>query len=86
MLNKFSGAKHVFKRHQILESEITSHEDIIINLLKKLKDVSIDSTFKDEVNDARERLSEDWQSLKKLAQEKNKKIREFVYFLKVEYT
>ena len=76
----------MFKRHQILESEITSHEDIIINLLKKLEDVSIDSTFKDEVNDARERLSEDWQSLKKLAQEKNKKIREFVYFLKVEYT
>ena len=76
----------MFKRHQILESEITSHEDIIVALLKKLEDVPKESIFKDEVNDARERLSKDWQSLKKLAQEKNKKIREFVYFLKVDYT
>ena len=79
----FSGAKHVFKRHQILESEISSHEDIILSLLNKLGNISIDSIFKEEVSCARERLDEDWQSLKKLAQEKNKKTREFVYFLKV---
>ena len=79
------GAKHVFKKHQLLESEINSHEDIIICLLKKLDGVSDDSIFKDEVSGARERLDKDWKSLKKLSQEKNKKIREFVYFLKVNY-
>ena len=75
----------MFKRHQILESEIASHEEIVTSLLKKLADVPNDSIFKEELSDARERLDKDWQSLRKLAREKSQKTREFVYFLKVNH-
>lgn len=66
-----------------MEAEIASHENMVISLISKLHRVSNDSFYKEEAADAASRLNRDWGHLKTFASEKNKKIREFVYHLKV---
>eukprot|EP00795_Rhopilema_esculentum_P013545 gene13545-4433_t len=77
-----TDAKHIFKKHQMLESEIASHENIVSRLLKKLEHVVAETIFEEELENVAKELRQEWMKLKTLAQDKNKKIRENIHFLK----
>ena len=82
---KFSGAKHIFKKHQVLETEISSHEAIVEKLLQKLGRVSDESYFKEEIVVTGNALKLEWQSLKEISEARSRKIRESVLFHKVSH-
>ena len=84
-LFKFSGAKHIFKKHQMLETEISSHEAIVHKLLQKLGRVSDESYFKEEIVISGNTLKLEWQSLKEMSETRSRKIRESVFFHKVRH-
>ena len=70
----------------MLESEIASHDNIVSRLLKKLEHVVAETIFEEELENVAKELRQEWIKLKTLAQDKNKKIRENIHFLKVSTT
>eukprot|EP00112_Aurelia_sp_Birch-Aquarium-sp1_P010664 Seg2271.6 transcript_id=Seg2271.6/GoldUCD/mRNA.D3Y31 product="Spectrin alpha chain non-erythrocytic 1" protein_id=Seg2271.6/GoldUCD/D3Y31 len=77
-----TGAKHIFKKHQMLETEISSHEAIVQKLLQKLGQVLDESYFKEEIVVSGNTLKLEWQSLKEMSAARSRKIRESVFFHK----